>query len=434
MSSFGGSLRLALKQSLAETKNNSSEDKDASTRKIGQTGKRGRKRKLRLKEKERKYELTKKKIHAAAAASRKAQQEHLGMQSNTDSKQNYSRISGFRGKSSTKNDWSTGSLTSSSSLSSSSSSSNSGSDNETSSSNDSHSASSSSSSVERNMFDSSSSDDLDTDEKSKDSDDDTDIGISERTRNDPPSACPKHLLITQHYNEKKRKAESENEQVSLSSSSRNEKRIKSQEVEFTRNYRTTVGSASDRSMASKKSSCSRRAKSRTVTAPTPDVINWIESMSVSKMRKHICSGQRVKVRFLSGRSKAERRKHESITKRIKWYGGCVSEVYADGKRVRIHYDDGTSEVSDFPDDDIVIDDTENGVHKVSAKAFTCPSKIENLKSVSVTSSPRQDDDTSVEKSNSLLYNSYEHKIKKHYNEEATSGILEETKKEKKRRE
>lgn len=434
MSSFGGSLRLALKQSLAETKTGSSDDKDSSSRKIGKNGKIGRKRKLRLKEKEQKYELSKKKLHAAAAASRKAQQEHLGIQSNTDFKQNYSRISGFRGKSSKKNAWSTRSLTSSSSLSSSSSSSNSESDHESSSSNDSQSVSSSSSSAERNMFDSSSSDDMDSDDNSKDSDNDSDIGISERTRNDPPSACPKHLLITPHYNVKKRKIESDNEQVSFSSSSRNEKRIKSEKREYTRKYRTTVGSASDRSMASKKSSSSRRAKSRTVTAPTPDVINWIESMPVSKMRKHICSGQRVKVCFVSGRSKSERRKHEALTRRIKWYGGCVSEVYADGKRVRIHYDDGTSEVSDFPDDDIVIDDMENGVHKVSAKAFKCPSKIENLKAVSVSSSPRLDDEMDGEKSDSPLYDNFEHKFKKHHSEKAKSRLLEETRKEKRRRE
>jgi len=92
---------------------------------------------------------------------------------------------------------------------------------------------------------------------------------------------------------------------------------------------------------------------------------------------------------MSRRSKAERKKEVSITSRIKWYGGCVSEVYAEGRRVRIHYDDGTSEVSEFPDDDIFIDDIENGEHKVSANSFKFPLHYE--KSESRSSSPTPDE-------------------------------------------
>ena len=148
------------------------------------------------------------------------------------------------------------------------------------------------------MFDTSSSEDLEIDDKSRDSDDESNDDMCERTRNDPPSACPKHFLITPHLNEKKRKREKINDQSSFSSSSRNEKRIRKDLGIIKQSPRNIMGSASDRSMTSKKSSSSRRAKSRTVTAPTPDVIDYIESMSIVKLRKNIRSGQRVKVSIL----------------------------------------------------------------------------------------------------------------------------------------
>lgn len=50
-------------------------------------------------------------------------------------------------------------------------------------------------------------------------------------------------------------------------------------------------------------------------------------------------------------------------RKLKWYGGVVTDIATGGKRVRIKYDDGTSEVADFPDKDIVVDNEGNGQHK-----------------------------------------------------------------------
>lgn len=295
MSFFGGSLRLALKQSLAETRHVASKEKDATSRKKEDTSKKRKGRRTLTKEE--KLELRKKKLHAVAAASRKAQQQHLGIQSPTSEKHSLSRIAPSKGKSSRS---SNRSMSSSSSLSSSSSSSTSSGSESDSSTNSSSSGTSSTSSEQRNMFDTSSSEEMEMDDKLTDTDDDVDSELvkrelEERMRKDPPSACPKHLLITPHLGEKKRKREIANDQYSLSSSSRNEKRIKNDDSGFLKKSpRSTVGSASDRSMTSKASS-SRRVKSRTVTPPTADVIDWIESLSIGKLRKNICSGQRVKV-------------------------------------------------------------------------------------------------------------------------------------------
>ena len=57
---------------------------------------------------------------------------------------------------------------------------------------------------------------------------------------------------------------------------------------------------------------------------------------------------------------------------MKWYGGIISDVGSGGKKIRIKYDDGTSEISDFPDKDIVVDSEGNGHHRVPAHAFIPP--------------------------------------------------------------
>ena len=85
----------------------------------------------------------------------------------------------------------------------------------------------------------------------------------------------------------------------------------------------------------------------------------------------------------------------------------MSEVFNDGRRVRIHYDDGTSEVSDFPDDDVVVDDTENGSHKKSMKAFIPPSVIntKNSKNKFMTSTSQNPVILSDEKRNDSIASS-----------------------------
>lgn len=67
-----------------------------------------------------------------------------------------------------------------------------------------------------------------------------------------------------------------------------------------------------------------------------------------------------KVQFDTGEKK------KNGKKRLRWYGGVVSEVKADGGRIRILYDDDTSEMADFPDGDIIVDAEENGKHSKSA--------------------------------------------------------------------
>ena len=62
----------------------------------------------------------------------------------------------------------------------------------------------------------------------------------------------------------------------------------------------------------------------------------------------------------------------------KWYGGAVVDVANGGKRIRVHYDDGTSEETSFPDKEIIVDDEENGHHQVSADAFIPKQIHENL--------------------------------------------------------
>jgi len=77
-------------------------------------------------------------------------------------------------------------------------------------------------------------------------------------------------------------------------------------------------------------------------------------------------GMRVKVRFAT----KVKRDGKFIKKKI-WYGGRVTAVSAKRSKIRIKYDDGTSEISKFPDKDVVIDADMNGEHSVPADKF-CP--------------------------------------------------------------
>ena len=61
-----------------------------------------------------------------------------------------------------------------------------------------------------------------------------------------------------------------------------------------------------------------------------------------------------------------------MIKKKKWYGGLVSAVSREGSKIKIKYDDGTSEVSKFPDKDVVVDAESNGEHLVSAEKFLPP--------------------------------------------------------------
>jgi hypothetical protein len=77
---------------------------------------------------------------------------------------------------------------------------------------------------------------------------------------------------------------------------------------------------------------------------------------------------RVKVRFAT-----QVKQDGKVIKKKIWYGGRVSAVSKEGSKVRIKYDDGTSEISKFPDKDAAVDETFNGEHLVSADKFIRPS-------------------------------------------------------------
>ncbi|KAL7554521.1 hypothetical protein ACHAWF_017978, partial [Thalassiosira exigua] len=88
------------------------------------------------------------------------------------------------------------------------------------------------------------------------------------------------------------------------------------------------------------------------------VIAHVRSLPASRQRRAVRTGLRVKVRFVKRATV-----HGRLTRRLKWYGGTVTGTARGGRRIRIEYDDGTSEVADFPDKDIVVDDEGNGRHQ-----------------------------------------------------------------------
>jgi len=111
----------------------------------------------------------------------------------------------------------------------------------------------------------------------------------------------------------------------------------------------------------------------TVTPPSIHIIDFMESLSQKKKRRHICAGLRVKVRFATKVKKRD----QKVVKKLKWYGGLVTAVSTGGSKIRIKYDDGTSEVSKFPDKDVIVDEENNGRHRVPADVFFPPNNEES---------------------------------------------------------
>lgn len=136
---------------------------------------------------------------------------------------------------------------------------------------------------------------------------------------------------------------------------------------------TTDSGSAEKAKKRKDGSSSSYARSQTVPAPEPDVLEWSRSLSEKKCRKHITAGLRVKVRFA-----AKVKRDGKVTKKKMWYGGRVSAVSKEGSKIRIKYDDGTSEISKFPDKDVLVDDTFNGRHLVPADKFIPPPSFSQI--------------------------------------------------------
>jgi hypothetical protein len=79
----------------------------------------------------------------------------------------------------------------------------------------------------------------------------------------------------------------------------------------------------------------------------------------SSQRRAVSVGLRVKVRFIK---KATNPQTGKSYRKIKWYGGVICGTANGSRIIKIHYDDGTSEVANFPDKDIIVSDVNNGRH------------------------------------------------------------------------
>lgn len=121
-------------------------------------------------------------------------------------------------------------------------------------------------------------------------------------------------------------------------------------------------------IAKKKKKKNKHNNNGIVPAPTRDVREWAFNMSQKKCRKNIQVGMRVKVRFAT----QVKREGRLVQKKI-YYGGWVTNVSKKRSRIKIKYDDGTVELTKFPDRDVVVDAVDNGEHAVLADKFIPPS-------------------------------------------------------------
>jgi CW-type Zinc Finger len=117
----------------------------------------------------------------------------------------------------------------------------------------------------------------------------------------------------------------------------------------------------------------KKSNNGIVPAPSPQTMHWMSSLSIKKQRRHMSVGLRVKVRFAT----KVRKRDGKIVSKHKWYGGLVTAMSSGGSKIRIKYDDGTSEVAKFPDPEIFVDDEFNKEHKVTSNIFVPPKLQQN---------------------------------------------------------
>ena len=97
-----------------------------------------------------------------------------------------------------------------------------------------------------------------------------------------------------------------------------------------------------------------------------------------------------------------RKRDGKVATKLKWYGGLVTRVSTGGSKIRIKYDDGTSEVSKFPDKDVIVDDAGNGEHRVSAGRFIPPAQRAAAAAETAKESQHREEDDSKKKKTASL--------------------------------
>ena len=172
------------------------------------------------------------------------------------------------------------------------------------------------------------------------------------------------------YEDEERQDESYEEEAVPPTKPRASSPVRNREISSNSNASTPT-SGGDKVKKKKDGVFGGSSKSQTVPPPEIEVLEWNRGLSEKKCRKHVSAGLRVKVRFA-----AKVKRDGKVVKKKIWYGGRVSAVSKEGSKIRIKYDDGTSEISKFPDKDVVVDDTFNGKHLVTADRFVPPPATE----------------------------------------------------------
>jgi len=205
-------------------------------------------------------------------------------------------------------------------------------------------------------------DDEDEDKEDEDEDKEDDELTKHCLSASDHSECSSSMNMRRHNKVKAERLEKE-EYLSSSGEGHQERKAKKNKKDHTEEVE--LESNNVKSNKTKK----KKRKPGVVPPPAANILRWVRSMPETRQRRSIALWHRVKVRF----DMAASSKKSGLKKRkIRWYGGVVTEVVAEGRKIRIKYDDGTSEVASFPDRDIIVDDEENGRHKTSADAFIPP--------------------------------------------------------------
>lgn len=142
--------------------------------------------------------------------------------------------------------------------------------------------------------------------------------------------------------------------------------------------------AKDKTSSGSEATRGKGKTAKTVPPPDPHILEWNRALPVKRARRNVAQGLRVKVRFAT-----KVKREGKILRKKKWFGGRVSAVSKEGSKIRIKYDDGTAEISKFPDKDVVVCDAFNGQHQCDASKFQPPQNDTGSAAVDEEGAPTQ---------------------------------------------
>ena len=135
---------------------------------------------------------------------------------------------------------------------------------------------------------------------------------------------------------------------------------------------------------------------KTVPPPSLEHVQRMQQLTPFQCRQLLQIGMRVKVRFTTHVKKQS----QLVTTKKKWFAGTIDKISKEGTKIRIKYDDGSHEITKFPDKDVILD--EQALQQQQQNHTTSASHTANTTTSPSTTNTQNKSDETVATSLSIL--------------------------------